>query len=81
MAYITISGIIVLLQYNHIIGGIYSHGYISDVSTRISGLTGGSWELPALLAMMVSASILDDYYRKRQILLLVIISIKRIIFK
>jgi len=73
IGYIIFNVIFVYLQYIHVLGGIYSHGYISDVSTRISGLTGGSWELPAVLAMLVSASITDDYYKKRRMILFLII--------
>ena len=36
IGYIIFNVIFVYLQYIHVLGGIYSHGYISDVSTRIS---------------------------------------------
>ncbi|SVD26167.1 uncharacterized protein METZ01_LOCUS379021, partial [marine metagenome] len=73
MGYIAINAIAVFLQYKGIIGGIYSHGYNTNISERIPGLSGGSWELPAVLAMLVSASIKDDYYRTKKIMLASII--------
>ena len=73
--YVAINGIFVILQYNQLVGGIYSHGYITDIMGRLSGLTGGSWELPAMLAMFVSSLILDDYYRDKYLRLLLIIII------
>ena len=35
MGYITINGIAVFLQYKEIIGGIYSHGYISNLKSKL----------------------------------------------
>ena len=78
IAYIVINAIFVILQYYQIVGGIYSHGYFPNVVDRISGLTGGSWELPALLAMFVSTLILDDYYKKKYITLILIVILSSI---
>jgi len=75
MFYIAFNAITIVLQYKQIFGGIYSNEYIPDVRGRLAGLTEGSWELPALLAMLVSASIMDDYYRKKKILLISIVII------
>ena len=48
-----------ILQYYNYMGGIYSHGYKPVVVSRISGITGGSWELPAILSLFIIPIIAD----------------------
>ena len=38
--------------------GIYSHGYMEKVDDRTSGITGGSWELAAVLSLFIVPIIL-----------------------
>ena len=51
-----------ILQYYGYMGGIYSHGYITNVESRISGITGGSWELPAILSLFIVPIIADKSF-------------------
>ena len=57
--YIIVNLGVTILQYYGYMGGIYSHGYITNVSSRISGITGGSWELPAILSLFIVPIIAD----------------------
>jgi len=55
-------------------GGIYSYGYVEDVSLRVAGITGGAWELSAVLAIFTVPLIYDKqfvYYKK---IIMIIIS-------
>jgi len=60
--YIVVNFFVSILQLYGYVGGIYSHGYISDVQSRISGLTGGSWELPAIFSLFLVPIIADKYF-------------------
>ena len=59
-------------------GAIYSFGYISKgeslVTSRPSGITGGSWEIPAILALYIIPIIADKSFRLSTKLLLVILA-------
>jgi len=60
--YIAINLCVSILQLYGYVGGIYSHGYFSNVSSRISGITGGSWELPAILSLFIVPLIADKSF-------------------
>ena len=60
--YIIINSIVVILQYFGIVGVIYSHGYFKNVS-RLAGLTGGSWELSAVISLFTVSLIYDKNLR------------------
>ena len=47
---ILINFIVVLLQLYNLLPGLHSYGYFYDTSTRPSGLSGGAWELPMVIA-------------------------------
>jgi len=59
IVFIVINSVIGIFQYFGMFGGIYSHGYIKNIEGRVSGLTGGSWELPAMLSLMIVPLIVD----------------------
>lgn len=72
--YIFINSIVVILQFFGIVGGIYSHGYIESVDSRTSGITGGSWELAAVLSLFIVPIIYDRYIKYNKKIILTIIS-------
>ena len=78
MFYIFINTIVSPLQNYGYMGAIYSFGYISKgeslVTSRPSGITGGSWEIPAILALYIIPIIADKSFRLSTKLLLVILA-------
>ena len=79
MFYIFINTIVSPLQKYGYMGAIYSFGYISKgeslVTSRPSGSTGGSWEIPAILALYIIPIIADKSFRLSTKLLLVILGL------
>ena len=76
--YISINSIAVILQSFGIFGGIYSHGYIEEVDNRASGITGGSWELAAVLSLFIIPIIYDNDIKYNKKIILTIISMSLI---
>ena len=54
-------------------GGIYSHGYIEHVS-RAAGITGGSWELSAVVSLFTVSLIYDKQLKYNTKYIMIIIS-------
>ncbi|MDC0470431.1 hypothetical protein OAO13_03500 [Candidatus Pseudothioglobus singularis] len=70
--------IVSISQYYGFIGGLHSYGYFYDASTRVSGLTGGAWELPAVMSL-IGCSFLR-YNKNKKAELFIILSITIIIY-
>ena len=64
--YIFLNSFVAALQYFGYMGGIYSIGYFDKgdpyVTNRVPGITGGSWELPAILALYIIPIIADKSF-------------------
>ena len=67
ITYIFINGIVAILQYYGLVGGIFSHGYQvagGVIKSRVAGITGGSWELSAVITLFTvtnNSSIIKNY--------------------
>ena len=77
--YVILNSIVASLQYFGYLGGMYSFGYVSSgdtyVTNRVPGITGGSWELPAILALFIIPIIADkSIYPYKKILIIILTS-------
>ena len=75
--YIFINSIVVILQYYGLMGGIYSHGYQEAgglIIGRVAGITGGAWELSAVISLFTVSLIYDKDLKYNKKIILIIIS-------
>ena len=62
-----INAIVIFLQLNGLLGGFSSEGAVSDVSSRAIGLTGGPWEIGAMLNFCFAIFAFDTHKKHKKI--------------
>jgi hypothetical protein len=67
IGFVAVNGVVMIMQLSGIIGGFSSTGIVSDVTDRAIGLTGGPWEIGAILNFAFALFSMNSKAAKKKI--------------